>query len=142
MTVARQPPKSHSPWMRSRVTPGVSRTSAFRLPISRLKSVDLPTLGRPTMATTGIRTARSRAPRGPPAGPQRVEQAAGRRLRRLHRHAQMTRQIGGCAVVEEHAPRLLEGARGHEDRVAQPPAGPGAGAGFRGGGGGPAGAGP
>jgi hypothetical protein len=35
---------------RSRVTPGRSSTSAWRLPISRLNSVDLPTLGRPMMA--------------------------------------------------------------------------------------------
>src|SRR5439155_9115334 len=131
MTVARQPANSQSPWMRSRVTPGVARTSAFRLPISRLKSVDLPTLGRPTMATTGIRTARSRAPCGPLACPQRVEQAAGRRLRRLHRHAQMSREIGRCPVVEEHAPRLPEGVRGYEDRAAQPPADQGPGDVFR-----------
>ena len=35
----------------SRVTPGVSSTMARRLPTSRLNRVDLPTLGRPTMAT-------------------------------------------------------------------------------------------
>src|SRR5579859_2058454 len=39
--------------MRSRVVPGRSSTSATRPPTSRLKSADLPTLGRPTMATTG-----------------------------------------------------------------------------------------
>ena len=33
--------------------PGRSSTSARRLPTSRLNRVDLPTLGRPTMATVG-----------------------------------------------------------------------------------------
>ena len=39
--------------MRSRVIPGSSPTIDRRLPVSRLNSVDLPTLGRPTMATSG-----------------------------------------------------------------------------------------
>ena len=37
--------------MRSRVTPGVSCTTAARLWVSRLISVDLPTFGKPTIAT-------------------------------------------------------------------------------------------
>ena len=37
----------------SRVTPGVSATSAMRRPASRLNRVDLPTLGRPAMTTIG-----------------------------------------------------------------------------------------
>ena len=40
-------------WRRSRVTPGSASTTASRRPASRLKSVDLPTLGKPTMATIG-----------------------------------------------------------------------------------------
>src|SRR5581483_530756 len=40
--------------MRSRVMPGSSPTIERRLPVSRLKSVDLPTFGRPTMATRGM----------------------------------------------------------------------------------------
>ena len=47
-----------SPSRRSRVTPGRSSTSATRLPTRRLNSVDLPTLGRPTMATVGRGMAR------------------------------------------------------------------------------------
>src|SRR5687767_9006901 len=39
--------------MRSRVTPGVSSTTAWRRPMMRLTRVDLPTFGRPTTATTG-----------------------------------------------------------------------------------------
>src|SRR3982750_1944051 len=42
-----------SPSRRSRVTPGRSSTSATRLPTSRLNSVDLPTFGRPMIATVG-----------------------------------------------------------------------------------------
>jgi len=40
--------------MRSRVVPGTSSTMARRSPMRRLKSVDLPTFGRPTIATTGL----------------------------------------------------------------------------------------
>src|SRR5713226_5653984 len=40
--------------MRSRVVPGMSSTIAWRCPTRRLNSVDLPTFGRPTMATTGF----------------------------------------------------------------------------------------
>lgn len=39
--------------MRSRVMPGSSPTMERRDRVSRLKSVDLPTLGRPTMARVG-----------------------------------------------------------------------------------------
>src|SRR5579884_750194 len=51
------------PSRRSRVTPGRSSTSARRLPTSRLNSVDLPTLGRPTMAIVGTGIAGSIAAR-------------------------------------------------------------------------------
>ena len=37
---------------RSLVVPGVSLTTATRLPAKRLNNVDLPTFGRPTMAIT------------------------------------------------------------------------------------------
>ncbi len=43
-----------SAYLRSRVTPGSSCTMAMRARASRLKSVDLPTLGRPTIATMGV----------------------------------------------------------------------------------------
>src|SRR5271168_26427 len=39
--------------MRSRVMPGSSPTIERRECVSRLKSVDFPTLGRPTIATSG-----------------------------------------------------------------------------------------
>ena len=45
----------HSPLYvtRSRVTPGVSSTTASRRPRMRFTSADLPTFGRPTIAITG-----------------------------------------------------------------------------------------
>ena len=49
-----RPFHSASPKCRSRVVPGRSDTIAWRPPRSRLKSVDLPTLGRPTIATVGL----------------------------------------------------------------------------------------
>ena len=45
---------SQSAYTRSRVTPGVSSTMATRRPTIWLKKVDLPTFGRPTMATRGL----------------------------------------------------------------------------------------
>src|SRR5580698_5586829 len=47
--------------MRSRVMPGSSPTMERRLWVKRLNSVDLPTLGRPTMATRGNVSAPGRA---------------------------------------------------------------------------------
>src|SRR5580658_4103653 len=49
--------------MRSRVMPGSSVTMERRVPVRRLKSVDLPTLGRPTMTSDGSAT----EPAGNPA---------------------------------------------------------------------------
>src|SRR5262245_49101524 len=47
----RVPAHSHTTSLRSRVTPGVSWTTAWRVPVRRLTSVDFPTLGKPTTAT-------------------------------------------------------------------------------------------
>src|SRR5690242_13991858 len=59
---------------RSRVTPAVGSTMAMRRPDSQLNSDDLPTLGRPTMATCGTATARSstRSARVRPGGRTRL----------------------------------------------------------------------
>ena len=105
--------------MRSRVTPGVSRTIALRLPIRRLKRVDFPTFGRPTTATTGSRTdgAPSR-PRGRPAE-QAVDESAGARLDRPDRHSQVPREVGRSHVVEEDALRLRQRHARDEDHVPQ-----------------------
>ena len=51
ISVRSMSPMLPSAYRRSRVTPGRSSTSARRLPTRRLNRVDLPTLGRPTMAT-------------------------------------------------------------------------------------------
>src|SRR6266404_1679719 len=48
-----------SPSRRSRVTPGVSSTRASRRPTSRLNNVDLPTFGRPRIATAKLIGARA-----------------------------------------------------------------------------------
>src|SRR5262249_29344091 len=47
----RRPFQSATISLRSRVTPGVSCTTAARDSVSRLTSVDLPTFGKPTTAT-------------------------------------------------------------------------------------------
>src|SRR6185437_11164578 len=47
--------------MRSRVIPGSSPTIDRRLFVNRLNNVDLPTLGRPTIATSGSASAPGRA---------------------------------------------------------------------------------
>src|SRR5262245_15312304 len=47
----RLPAHSQTTSLRSRVTPGVSKTTASRVAVRRLTRVDLPTLGKPTTAT-------------------------------------------------------------------------------------------
>src|SRR5438552_5482009 len=54
ITSKRRPSCSATPWMRSRVMPGSSPTMARRCPVMRLKRVDFPTLGLPTMTTVGM----------------------------------------------------------------------------------------
>src|SRR6516225_5872148 len=55
-TLNSRSPRCALPSRRSRVTPGLSSTRAIRLRASRLNSVDLPTFGRPTMATVKLMT--------------------------------------------------------------------------------------
>ena len=47
----RLPVHSQTSSLRSRVTPGISCTTAARVSVRRLTSVDLPTFGKPTIAT-------------------------------------------------------------------------------------------
>ncbi len=61
-TMNRLPAHDASYETRSRVTPGMSSTTASRRPRMRFTSDDLPTLGRPTMATTGTATADPSSP--------------------------------------------------------------------------------
>ena len=68
-----RPFHSHSSALRSRVTPASLWVTASRPPASRLASVDLPTLGKPTIATCG-RPALTPAPargRSPPPARRR-----------------------------------------------------------------------
>src|SRR5512137_912751 len=51
--VKRRSPRTHSAARLSRVMPGSEWTRDLRWPRMRLKSVDLPTLGKPTMTTRG-----------------------------------------------------------------------------------------
>src|SRR5882757_284270 len=53
MISQQRPPYSTTVPTRSRVTPAVGSTMLIRRPASQLNSDDLPTFGRPTMATTG-----------------------------------------------------------------------------------------
>src|SRR5256886_2253830 len=55
-TVNSRPRHSATPYRRSRVSPDWASTIAFFQPIRRLKRVDLPTFGRPTIATIGRAT--------------------------------------------------------------------------------------
>ena len=82
--------------LRSRVTPAVSCTTAARLCVSRLTSVDFPTFGKPTIATVpalltasvGRLEASSAIPAGaPPAGCRRRGGRAGGRRRASRRGA-------------------------------------------------------
>ena len=112
---------SHAAKIRSRVTPGVSFTMDSRCPMSLLNNVDLPTLGRPTTATTGLRhrdhhlsillrlpaTALPADPRRPPAG---ISTRIDRRLRHL---------VGG-GVVQEAVALLPEHVPGKEKNVRRP----------------------
>src|SRR3954447_11369097 len=51
-----RPPYSTTVETRSRVTPAVGSTMLIRRPASQLNSDDLPTFGRPTIATIGRAT--------------------------------------------------------------------------------------
>src|SRR5262245_48109175 len=76
--------------LRSRVIPGRSWTTARRVPSTRLKNVDLPTFGRPMMATTGrlmrlaegLQTTRRAPPEGRTGAPRvAVNNGAGNGVR-------------------------------------------------------------
>ena len=84
ITVKVRSPSCASPSRRSRVTPGRSSTRARRRPTRRLNRVDLPTLGRPTMATVKVISAAMaitpqwrRRPCASPRSYQRVTVGAG-----------------------------------------------------------------
>src|SRR5918993_303893 len=101
-----RPSQSASTSLRSRVTPGFSSTMAARRPTTRLRRVDLPTLGRPTMATTGRLI-------GSPPRRRALRQARRRAPRQARRRA---RQVGRLGAVEE--PALREAHVGEQVAVA------------------------
>src|SRR5690606_28377505 len=100
----RRSPMRPSASRRSRVTPGVSSTSAIFRPTSRLKSVDLPPWGRPTMATvTLIEVLEQADRRGSVAGP-------GIRCRR-------GRVAGGCGSIDRRSGSTLGSPRDQLRRI-------------------------
>ena len=123
ITVKVRSPSRATPSRRSRVTPGRSSTKASRLPTSRLNRVDLPTFGRPTMATvkligsapagwrlSPLHAAARRQVQSEPAAQSELQSAHRRRIRPLDA-ARLTatalrRWIGPLHCV---APRLLLG---------------------------------
>ena len=89
-TTNRRPFHSASPYSRSRVVRARSSTIAVRPPTIRLKSVLLPTFGRPTIATTGI--------------PVRVPATVRRRRTRSARWSWAARSCGRPGVAAARAP--------------------------------------
>src|SRR5260370_36088065 len=75
-----RPRHSAIPYSRSRVRPDCGSTIALRQPRTRLKSVDLPTLGRPTIATIGLDMGSIRPALAPVALPPVVESGSVRGL--------------------------------------------------------------
>src|SRR5919197_3165546 len=74
ITTKRFPAHSATSSLRSRVTPGVSCTTAARDSVRRLTSVDLPTFGKPTIATVPASGwLRSSSPLVSSATPPRLE---------------------------------------------------------------------
>jgi len=104
-----------SAYCRSRVTPGTSSTMARRLPTIRLNSVDFPTLGRPTSATSGSTTQTPRqAPLGRLLAPRRLVDGLDLRTAKrdqagavdAHAHQVPDRSI----ALEVHGPVLTRAA--------------------------------
>src|SRR5580704_5451187 len=96
-----------SPSRRSRVTPGSSSTSASLRPTSRLNSVDLPTFGRPMIATLALM---SFQPIG--YGPQAAPLFRGRRSVRRDEAEPAARRlalVGRGFGIAKHEIELLRG---------------------------------
>src|SRR4051794_5965585 len=107
-------PSRPVPSRRSRVTPGRSSTKASRLPTSRLNRVDLPTFGRPTMATVKVMAGSAgSAPAGSRSSPlhaaarrqtqSAMQSAQRRRLRPLYATARLTATTWRRRVGPLHA---------------------------------------
>ena len=107
--------------MASRVVPGMSCTIERSSPSSWLKSVDLPTLGRPMMAT--LRRARDRCrsrPLGPPPAPSAVSSSSSsRRERHREQRHDLVEQVAGPPPVQR-AHRIRD-RPGRARRTPRPP---------------------
>src|SRR5262245_14274807 len=110
--------KATVPYRRSRVTPGTSRTRDLRWPTSRLKRVDFPTLGRPTMAMIG-RTVDLLLCGPASVAHERPEERRGRGLHGDHGRAQRGREVRGREVVQEHPGSVPHGHGGNQDGIAE-----------------------
>ena len=108
MTRKSSPIRCASPSRRSRVTPGRSSTSASFLPTRRLNSVDLPTLGRPTIATVGRRDISAR-----PSRKRRVASSSPRPSRDAGRRSPIR---GDPSLVVERVERRVGDDRRQRER--------------------------
>ncbi len=111
----RLPAHSQTSSLRSRVVPLVSWTTAARVEVSRLISVDLPTFGKPTIATVPSRSARLSA--ASEARPRRAVRSVQRLVRLAH--------SGGVsparAAARVHARRASRRARSAAARSRRSP---------------------
>ena len=99
--------------LRSRVTPGVSWTTAARVPVSRLIRVDLPTFGKPTIATVPCRLVIARGARRRPAGRARasgraIPRAAAARARSRRTPRGTPSRSGAAAEKSIGSPQAIE----------------------------------
>src|SRR4051794_6735488 len=106
--------------LRSRVTPGVSWTTAARDPVSRFTSVDFPTLGKPTIATVPISSSCATGA-GYGLGGGETDRTGRQRACLAERGE---RPVGGdvvraerVAAVDEHVERAAVRAHGLVERV-------------------------
>ena len=109
----RRPFHSVSPYSRSRVVRARSSTIAVREPRTRLKSVLLPTFGRPTMATTGSAPP-SRVVEGAGGLGRQRSSGAGRRSRGAREGGRSTGRRRGHG---QGGPGKLRGPRLHVGRA-------------------------
>src|SRR5882672_915862 len=98
----RAPAHSQTSSLRSRVTPGVSCTTAARVPVRRLTSVDLPTFGKPTTATVPAKSVIARLGRRARADDplDAIDDLVGGEVRRVDQLRVLGRlHAGGVALI-------------------------------------------
>src|SRR3954466_8436991 len=110
--------------LRSRVTPGVSWTTAARDPVSRFTSVDFPTLGKPTIATVPISSSCATGAGYGLGGCETYRTGAhATRLAERSERAVGADVVGAdrVAAVYEHVERAAVDANGLVQRMRAPP---------------------